>query len=315
MTMALAFDASLGILVLAVAGWTIAARETFAAVVGFVVYGLLVAIVWVRLVSVDVALTEAAVGAGMTGVLLIGAAARLCGTEAPAAAERPGTTLHVAAAVLSARVAAALAAVVVILPEPAPTLAPEAVANLPATGLGNAVTGVLLAFRAVDTLLESVVLVFALLGVWSLAPDRLWGGRPGLEPHSRPDGALAFLARVLAPMGIMVGIHLFWVGADDPGGKFQAGTILAATWILVMMAGLEDAPPISRRWLRLVLVAGPATFLAIGFAGFVMAGSFLAYPAALAKPLIIVIEAAMTLSVATTLALLVAGPPERGPRP
>jgi multisubunit Na+/H+ antiporter MnhB subunit len=313
MTVALAFDAGLAVLVLAAAGWTIAARETFAAVVGFVAYGLLVAIVWVRLAAVDVALTEAAVGAGVTGVLLIGAAAQLRVTEA--AAERPGAALRVAAVVLCAAISAGLAAVVAMPSDPAPTLAPEAVANLPATGLGNAVTGVLMAYRAIDTLLESVVLVLALLGVWSLAPDRLWGGRPGpgIQPH--PDGVLAFLARLLAPVGIVVGIHLFWVGADDPGGKFQAGTILAAMWMLVMMAGLADAPPISRRWLRLAVIAGPATFLAIGIAGFWMADGFLAYPAGLAKPLILVIEAAMTLSVAATLALLVAGPPDRRPLP
>ena len=315
MTVALAFDAGLAVLVLAVAGWTIAARETFAAVVGFVAYGLLVAIVWVRLAAVDVALTEAAVGAGVTGVLLIGAAARLRGTEAAAAAERPGAALRVAAVVLCAAISAGLAAVVAMPSDPAPTLAPEAVANLPATGLGNAVTGVLMAYRAIDTLLESVVLVLALLGVWSLAPDRLWGGRPGPKIQPHPDGVLAFLARLLAPVGIVVGIHLFWVGADDPGGKFQAGTILAAMWMLVMMAGLADAPPISRRWLRLAVIAGPATFLAIGIAGFWMADGFLAYPAGLAKPLILVIEAAMTLSVAATLALLVAGPPDRRPLP
>jgi multisubunit Na+/H+ antiporter MnhB subunit len=130
---------------------------------------------------------------------------------------------------------------------------------------------------------------------------------------AHPDGALAFLARLLAPVGIVVGIQLFWIGADHPGGKFQAGTILAAMWMLVMMAGLQDAPPVGRRWLRFVLVAGPATFIAIGLAGFVMADGFLAYPPGLAKPLIIVIEAAMTLSVAATMALLVAGPPGREP--
>ena len=47
------------------------AGPTFAAVVGFVAYGLLLALVWVRLAAVDVALTEAAVGSGVTGALLI----------------------------------------------------------------------------------------------------------------------------------------------------------------------------------------------------------------------------------------------------
>jgi uncharacterized MnhB-related membrane protein len=57
-----ALDIGLAALVLAVAVWTIAAREAFAAVVGYVAYGLLLSIVWVRLFAVDVALTEAAIG-------------------------------------------------------------------------------------------------------------------------------------------------------------------------------------------------------------------------------------------------------------
>ena len=44
------------------------------------------------------------------------------------------------------------------------------------------------------------------------------------------------------------------------------------------MAGLADAPAVSRRWLRLLLVAGPAVFFAVGLGGFAMAGAFLAYP-------------------------------------
>ena len=79
MTVAWAFDAILAATVLAVAGWTIVARDAFAAVVGFVAYGLLLALVWVRLAAPDVALTEAAIGGGVTGVLLLGAAARLRG--------------------------------------------------------------------------------------------------------------------------------------------------------------------------------------------------------------------------------------------
>ena len=71
--------------------WTIVAREAYAAVVGFIAYGLLLTLVWVQLHGIDVALTEAAIGGGLTGALLIGAAARLRGTEADARAERPGT--------------------------------------------------------------------------------------------------------------------------------------------------------------------------------------------------------------------------------
>jgi hypothetical protein len=84
-------------------------------------------------------------------------------------------------------------------------------------------------------------------------------------------------------------------------------------WLLAMIAGLAPPPAIGGRWLRLALVGGPLVFLAIGLAGFGLAGTFLAYPEPYAKPLIIVIEIALMLSIALTLSLLVAGPPQRPP--
>ncbi len=82
-------------------------------------------------------------------------------------------------------------------------------------------------------------------------------------------------------------------------------------WLLVMMAGLTDAPPISRAWLRIGLVAGPLVFIAIGVAGAVTAGAFLAYPDGYAKPLIVVIELALMPTLALILALLLVGAPQR----
>jgi len=235
-------------------------------------------------------------------------------TVTPLAGEKPGPILRFAAVVLCALVSAGIAAIVLQLPEPAPTLAPQAAANIATTGLGNPVTAVLMAYRAIDTLLETVVLLLALVGIWSLAPDRVWGGLPGPRHHSDPDGVLTFVAQLLVPVWILVGLHIFWVGSVAPGGEFQGATIIAAMWILAMMAGLVDAPQMSRRWLRLLLVAGPVVFFAIGFTGFAMAGAFLAYPAPYAKLLIVTIEIPVTLSIAATLALLVAGPPERAPQ-
>jgi multisubunit Na+/H+ antiporter MnhB subunit len=306
--MALAFDLVLVPLVLAAALGAVAMRDLFGGAVLFVVYGLLLAITWVRLGAIDVALAEAAIGAGLTGMLLIGAIARLRGAAEEPPPPRP---LRAAAAVLCAAVSAGLGAAVLALPPASSGLAAAAGAALPAVGLGNPVTGVLLAFRGYDTLLETVVLLLALLGVWSLTPEGMWAGRPGLRQHALAEGVLAWLGRLLPPVGIMVGVHLFWSGADAPGGAFQAGTVLAAVWLLAMMAGLTDAPAIGRVWLRLAVVAGPLVFLGVGVAGMLLTGAFLAYPVALAKPLILAIEAALTFSIAATLGLLVAGAPER----
>ena len=311
--MAPAFDTGLALLVFGIAAWTISARGAFAAVAGFVAYGLLLALVWVRLAAPDVALTEAALGSGLTGGLLVASSARLRShSDSLPAGEEPGATLRWAAAGLCVLVSAGLAAIVLLFPEPAPSLAPQAVANLAATGLGNPVTAVLMAYRAIDTLLEVVVLLLALIGIWSIAPGRLWGSFPGRLQSADRNSILAFVAQLVAPIGILIGIHIFWVGSVAPGGEFQGATILAAVGVLAVMAGLLELPAIGSQWFRLLLVVGPAVFLTIGLAGFAIAGAFLAYPPDYAKLLIIAIEVPLTLSIAAMLVLLVAGASERG---
>jgi multisubunit Na+/H+ antiporter MnhB subunit len=304
-------DIVLALLVLGVAGWTIAARDLFAAVVGYVAYGLLLAFVWIRLYAPDVALTEAAVGGGVTGVLLITAGKRL-GAHKTAAPEAPSSlTLKLFAGVLAALVAGALGAAILLLPDPSPSLAPEAAAAADGAGagLGNPITAVLMSYRSFDTMLEKMVLILAVVGVWSVGADKAWGGAPAELRQPEPTAPMIFLAQMLAPVGVLIGIHIFWTGANAPGGAFQGGALLAAMWMVTMMARLVELPRIDRQWLRLALVAGPAVFLIFGLAGAVTAGSFFAYPPGIAKPIILFIEAFMVLSIAAALPMLVAGPP------
>jgi len=309
MTILSVFDIGLVVLILGIGASTVAAREAFAAIIGFVVYGLLLSIAWVRLAAVDVALTEAAIGGGMTGMLMLGAVARL--RFAKGNDIRTSLPVRLVTGALCALVAAGLAIAILSPPEVIPTLAPKVMENLAQSGLGNPVAGVLFVYRALDTLLEKVVLILALLGVWSLAPDGAWGGIPGLRVYAQPSSTLTFLAQLLPPVGIVVAIYMCWVGAKEPGGAFQGGTVLAAMWLLVMIARLTSVPSISQRWLRLLLVVGPVIFLAIGLAGMVLANAFLAYPSGYAKPLIVAVEVALTLSIGVALGLLAAGSPER----
>ena len=71
------FDGVLGLGLLYLAWRALASPALFKAIVLFISFGLLLALVWARLNAPDVALAEAAIGAGLTGALLLAAWARL----------------------------------------------------------------------------------------------------------------------------------------------------------------------------------------------------------------------------------------------
>lgn len=72
-----AFDLVLGLTLIWLAWRSLVSRDLFKGIVLFIAFGLLMALVWVRLQAPDIALAEAAIGAGLTGALLLSALARL----------------------------------------------------------------------------------------------------------------------------------------------------------------------------------------------------------------------------------------------
>lgn len=307
--MSLAFDLALCVLILGAAGFAVFGRNLFGSIVFFIVYGVLIALAWISLGAVDVSLAEAAIGAGVTGVLLIGAwqGIRDSGRVEPEGG--PPWPLPLTAGVAAAALCGAISFAVLSLPGH-DGLTGEVADNQGALALGNPVTAVLLGFRAYDTLLETLILTAALAAVWSLTPGQFWGGIPGPKHVTRPDGVLASFGRMLPPLGLVVAVYLVWAGADAPGGAFQAGTVLAAVWILIVLAGLRDEPRLSSLPLRAMVILGPLVFLGVGLIGMLFAAP-LSYPEGQAKPVILAIEYALTLSIAVTLALLIAGPARR----
>lgn len=71
------FDIVLGLTLLWLAWRTLASEDLCKAIVLFIAFGLLMALTWVRLNAPDIALAEAAIGAGLTGALLLAALAKL----------------------------------------------------------------------------------------------------------------------------------------------------------------------------------------------------------------------------------------------
>ena len=71
------FDTLLGLGLFWLAWRALVCPDLFKAVLLFVTFGLLMALAWASLDAPDVALAEAAIGAGLTGALLMAALARL----------------------------------------------------------------------------------------------------------------------------------------------------------------------------------------------------------------------------------------------
>ncbi|MEQ8661778.1 MAG: DUF4040 domain-containing protein [Gammaproteobacteria bacterium] len=284
----LAFDGVLAAGLLWSAAAALLGHDRHRAVIHFIVFGLLMTLAWVRLSAPDIALAEAAIGAGLTGALLLDAVggAGAAGSGAPASR---WLVLPLAGAIL-----ALLAALPAGLP-PAATALPAAVAAaLPDSGVTHAVTAVLLNFRAYDTLLEVAVLLAALLGV--LAAVRC-------EQRARLSAApvLQATARVLVPLMILTAGYLLWAGAHRPGGAFQAAAVLAAAAVLLALVGMLEGwshPPLR---VRFALVVGPWVFLCVALPRAEQA-VLLYLPPASAGGLILLIESALTLSLGLALA-------------
>lgn len=314
--MNLAFDVLLCLMILVTAGAALFLGNALAAIVFFIAFGNLLGLAWLTLDAVNVALAEFAIGAGITGVLLILARARLIALGDQLSYEVTPLWLRLGALAACTGFAALLAAAVLSI-TPADDLSETVAMLMPELGIENPVTGVLLAFRAYDTLLETFVLLGALIAVWSLAPNAAWPHPPTalriVDPASQSVAGV--FGRALLPTALIMTAYLVWAGSDFPGGAFQAGTVLAGGLLIAAMGGAIRLPRADNPRLRGALVLGPSVFLAIGLAGVVI-GRFLAYPEGLAKATIVTIEYALALSIGITLAYLVAGPPaapgERG---
>ena len=73
----IAFDGLLAASLLVLAWRRLRSPDLFKAVVLFISFGLVMSLAWVRLKAVDIALAEAAIGAGITGALFLTALGRL----------------------------------------------------------------------------------------------------------------------------------------------------------------------------------------------------------------------------------------------
>jgi multicomponent Na+:H+ antiporter subunit B len=142
-------------------------RDLLSAIMLLTVYSLIMAVVWTRLNSVDVAFTEASVGAGITTILLIAALSRMKRQEGVSPRRSRLASVPQLSAVFL--VMGALLYGTVDMPSFGDPNAPTNVHVIPRylehgvheTGVENFVTAILAAYRGYDTLGETTVIFTA----------------------------------------------------------------------------------------------------------------------------------------------------------
>ncbi len=279
-------------------------RDQFAAIVLFIVFGLLMAVTWARLDAVDIALAEAAIGAGITGALLLASFGELTRGAEPASGDELAALAlgrrRTVAAILIAPIVLGLGHAVLAAPVALDRLGPLAAAGLAASGSEHEVTAVLLAYRAYDTLLELAVLLLAVVGIGSLHLREL-------PPQPPQTLVLEAAERVLIPTTVLLGGYLVWHGSHAPGGAFQGGAVIAGALVLISLGARARRPSPGARTTRLGLVVGVLGFAAVGLAALPFDRPFLYYRGIWATRATLLVEVVATISIATALLAIFIG--------
>lgn len=281
-------------------------KDLFAVVMLFGIYSFLSALIFVNLDAVDVAFTEASVGAGISTVLMLGTLA-LTG-------RKEKTSNHTALLPLIVVVVTGAALVYGTLDMPPfgdpnnpahQHVAPRYIEESPQEiGLPNMVTSVLASYRAFDTLGETAVVFAAAIGVLSLLglPKQ---DRAAIESGLKSHIVLRVVAKLIIPLTILFALYVQFHGDYGPGGGFQAGVIAAAAIILyTLVFGLPLATHVIQpNMLKTLAAFGVLLYAGTGIASFLLGGNYLDYNVLASDPVagqhigIIVIELGVGITV------------------
>ncbi|GIX22167.1 MAG: hypothetical protein KatS3mg121_0950 [Gammaproteobacteria bacterium] len=264
------------------AAWALArSDDLLAAVMLAGIISLASAAVFTVMDAVDVAFTEAAVGAGVATLLSVRALGVL-GERRAAGRARVGLPFLVVL-VCGGLLLYGTADLPAYGDPAAPAMqhvAPHYLARGGVeTGVPNIVTAVLASYRGFDTFGELVVIFTAGLGVLTLlAGSGVSGARSEVDAGDR-DIIVRQVVKWLVPFVLLFALYVQFHGDYGPGGGFQAGVIFAAGMVLYALTfglpRLERVLPPSR--LRLLAATGVWLYGGVGVACLLRGGAFLDY--------------------------------------
>ena len=291
----------------------------FAVVILAGIYGLVSASFFVVLDAVDVAFTEASVGAGISTLLMLTTVAMTGRTEHEAS-HKPLLALFVVT-VTGALLIYGTFDMPYFGALDAPIhnhVGPRYILDsMPEIGVPNLVTSVLASYRGFDTFGEVTVIFTAGIGVLALL---------SVARRSQDDAAveaindsmhekhliLRVVIKTLIPFILLYAFYVQFHGDFGPGGGFQAGVIFAAGIILyAMLFGLSVARRVIKQPLvQLLSAIGVLIYGSVGVVSMLNGGSFLDYGVLSADPIagqhlgILLIELGVGVTVASVMIII-----------
>lgn len=257
------------------------------------IYSLISACFFIAMDAVDVAFTEAAVGAGISTLLIMVTIAKTKRTEHPVR-HKPWLAL-VVVVITGALLIYGTFDMPYFGTADAPSQTHVAARYIEDSyaeiGIPNIVTSVLASYRGFDTFGEVVVIFTA--GIAILGLLFVPGGTSSTQKINAINNTmherhlvLRIVAKILIPFILIFALYVQFHGEYSPGGGFQAGVIFAAAIILYsMLFGLETARRvINQTFIQLLAAIGVLVYGSVGLVSFLNGGNFLDYNVLLSNP-------------------------------
>ncbi|VAW93109.1 Na(+) H(+) antiporter subunit B [hydrothermal vent metagenome] len=248
------------------------------------IYSLISAAFFMVMDAVDVAFTEAAVGAGISTLLILSTLAAT--TRFQRASEHKSILIILLVTITTVLLLYGTVDMPIVGSASAPIhqfVAPHYINDSMAEiGIPNIVTSVLASYRSYDTLGEVTVIFTAGIGVLTLllqfnqSSQQIDENTPApMQQHL----VLRIISKSIIPLILLFALYVQFHGDYGPGGGFQAGIIFASGFILYsMIFGLSAAHQvISPIVLRILSSLGLLLYGSIGLVSLLNDGSFLNY--------------------------------------
>ena len=150
------------------------------------------------------------------------------------------------------------------------------------TEVPNMVTAVLADYRGFDTMFETVVVFIAGIAVLAILKGsgrRRGGNRKDHEVEAEPDLIVTNTVRLVVPIIQIFAFYVLAHGHVSPGGGFQGGVVMGASFILLALAWDLDFAllRVSQSTCIIIAALGIVIYAGIGFLSMLLGGEFLDY--------------------------------------